>query len=219
MLRQKINGNYLGFMESIVVATGNPHKVKELIPLLKPIARNFHLQTDFFCDEAVEDGDTYLENALKKARHASAKTGLPAIADDSGLSIDALNGEPGIYSARYADKSGNTKPTEQENRQMVLQALQGLPFEQRKAHYYCAVVLVRHPKDPAPIIGMGRWNGEILMEERTRYGVGYDSIFWDRDRFRVAADIPLEIKNQISARAQAARSVVEQWLQDKALRG
>ncbi|BBP47058.1 non-canonical purine NTP pyrophosphatase [Thiosulfatimonas sediminis] len=206
-------------MESIVIATGNPHKVNELLPLLQPLARNFHLQTDFFCDEAVEDGDTYLENALKKARYASAKTGLPAIADDSGLSVDALQGEPGIYSARYADKFGTSKPSESQNRQHLLAALQGLPYAQRKAHYYCAVVLVRHPKDPAPIVGMGRWNGEILMEERTPYGIGYDSFFWDRDRFRVAADIPLEVKNEISARAQAARSVVAQWLQDKALRG
>ncbi|WP_130536509.1 RdgB/HAM1 family non-canonical purine NTP pyrophosphatase [Thiomicrorhabdus indica] len=203
-------------MDSIVVATGNPHKIKELMPLLSPLAKQFHLQTDFFCDEAVEDGETYLENALKKARFASAKTGLPAIADDSGLSIDYLMGEPGIYSARFADKAGNAKPSEAENRQKVLQALQGVPYSHRKAHYYCAIVLVRHPKDPAPIVGYGRWDGEILMEERTTYGIGYDSLFWDRDRFRVAADIPLEVKNKISARAQAANAVVEQWLAEKA---
>ncbi len=203
-------------MDSIVVATGNPHKIKELMPLLSPLANQFHLQTDFFCDEAVEDGETYLENALKKARFASKKTGLPAIADDSGLSIDYLLGEPGIFSARYADKTGNSKPTEAQNRQKVLQALQGVPYSQRKAHYYCAIVLVRHPNDPAPIVGYGRWDGEILMEERTPYGIGYDSLFWDRDRFRVAADIPLEVKNKISARAQAANAVVEQWLAEKA---
>lgn len=203
-------------MDSIVVATGNPHKIKELIPLLSPLAKQFHLQTDFFCDEAVEDGETYLENALKKARFASRKTGLPAIADDSGLSIDYLMGEPGIYSARYADKTGSSKPTNSQNRKKVLQALQGVPYSQRKAHYYCAIVLVRHPNDPAPIVGYGRWDGEILMEERTTYGIGYDSLFWDRDRFRVAADIPLEVKNKISARAQAANAVVEQWLVEKA---
>lgn len=203
-------------MDSMVVATANPHKIKELMPLLSPLARQFHLQTDFFCDEAVEDGETYLENALKKARFASLKTGLPAIADDSGLSIDYLMGEPGIFSARYADKTGDSKPTEAQNRQQVLKALEGVPYSQRKAHYYCAIVLVRHPKDPAPLVGYGRWDGEILMEERTRYGIGYDSIFWDRDRFRVAADIPIEIKNQISARAQAANCVVEQWLAEKA---
>lgn len=202
-------------MDSIVVATGNPHKIKELMPLLSPLAKQFHLQTDFFCDEAIEDGETYLENALKKARFASAKTGLPAIADDSGLSIDYLKGAPGIYSARYAS-SNCVKPTEAENRQKVLQDLEGVPFSQRKAHYYCAIVLVRHPKDPAPIVGYGRWDGEILMEERTRYGIGYDSIFWDRDRFRVAAEISIEVKNQISARAQAANAVVEQWLAEKA---
>lgn len=203
-------------MESIVVATGNPHKIKELMPLLSPLAKRFHLQTDFFCDEAVEDGETYLENALKKARYASAKTGLPAIADDSGLSVDALMGEPGIYSARYADKTGTRKPSEAENRKMLLKALQGLPYSQRKAHYYCAIVLVRHPKDPAPIVGYGRWDGEILMEERTDYGIGYDSIFWDRDRFRTASQIDIQVKNEISARAQAAKSVVQQWLAEKA---
>ena len=203
-------------MERIVVATGNPHKVKELTPLLQPIAQQFHLQTDFFKDEAIEDGLTYLENALKKARHASARTGLPAIADDSGLSIDYLKGEPGIYSARFASKNGNTKPTEAENRRMVLKAMEGVPWAHRKAHYYCAVVLVRFPEDPAPIIGMGRWDGEILMEERTDYGIGYDSIFWDRDRFKTASQIDLEVKNEISARAQAAKSVVAQWLAEKA---
>ena len=203
-------------MESIVVATGNPHKIKELMPLLSPLAKKFHLQTDFFCDEAIEDGETYLENALKKARFASAKTGLPAIADDSGLSIDYLMGEPGIYSARYADKHSGKKPTEAENRQKVLQAMAGVPWAQRKAHYYSAIVLVRHPKDPAPIVGYGRWDGEILMEERTDFGIGYDSIFWDRDRFRAASQIDVEIKNKISARAQAANAVVEQWLAEKA---
>jgi XTP/dITP diphosphohydrolase len=203
-------------MESIVVATGNPHKVRELTPLLSPLAHRFHLQTEFFKDEAVEDGATYLENALKKARHASERTGLPAIADDSGLSVDYLNGEPGIYSARYADKSGSSKPSEQQNRQRLLQALEGVPWAQRKAHYYCAIVLVRFPEDPAPIFGFGRWDGEILMEERTVYGIGYDSLFWDRNRFKVASDIDLETKNKISARAQAARSVVAQWLAEKA---
>jgi len=203
-------------MESIVVATGNPHKVKELTPLLAPLARKFHLQTDFFKDEAIEDGATYLENALKKARHASQRTGLPAIADDSGLSVDYLKGEPGIYSARYAAKCGSVKPTEAENRKMVLKAMEGVDWSQRQAHYYCAIVLVRFPEDPAPIIGFGRWDGEILMEERTDYGIGYDSIFWDRDRFRAASQIDLDVKNEISARAQAAKSVVEQWLAEKA---
>ncbi|MBN2647929.1 MAG: RdgB/HAM1 family non-canonical purine NTP pyrophosphatase [Thiotrichales bacterium] len=203
-------------MESIVVATGNPHKIKELMPLLAPLARRFHLQTDFFCDEAVEDGETYLENALKKARFASAKTGLPAIADDSGLSVDALLGAPGIYSARYADVGKNRKPSEAENRQKLLADLRGLPYAQRKAHYYCAIVLVRHPKDPAPIVGYGRWDGEILMEERTDYGIGYDSLFWDRRYVRSASQIDLELKNIISHRAQAAKAVVAQWLEEKA---
>lgn len=196
-------------MSLIVLATGNPNKVVEIEPLLNAAGYQTKLQTDFFSDEVEEDGLSFVENAIKKARFASAKTGLPAIADDSGLEVDALGGQPGIYSARYAsDHTGMT--TEQQNLQKVLDELGDLPYKDRTARYSCVVVYVDHADDPMPIIGFGHWYGEILKEPRTDHGIGYDPIFWVPKLVKTLSEVPLEVKNQISHRAKAIHQVLEQ---------
>ena len=196
-------------MSLIVLATGNPNKVVEIEPLLNAAGYETKLQTDFFTDEVEEDGLSFVENAIKKARFASAKTGLPAIADDSGLEVDALGGQPGIYSARYAsDHTGMT--TEQQNLQKVLDELGDLPYKDRTARYSCVVVYVDHADDPMPIIGFGHWYGEILKEPRTDHGIGYDPIFWVPKLVKTLSEVPLEVKNQISHRAKAIHQVLEQ---------
>jgi len=195
-------------MHKLVLATGNPHKVVEILPVLKANGIEGVLQTDFFADEVEEDGLSYVENALKKARFASAKTGLPALADDSGLSVDALSGQPGIYSARFAEGYQGQSASDELNNQKLLALLEGLPFEQRKACYICTMVYVEHELDPTPIIATAKWCGEILMEPRTAYGIGYDPLVWMSDHFKVAADIPLEIKNTLGHRGKALQEVL-----------
>jgi XTP/dITP diphosphohydrolase len=200
-------------MTTIVLATGNPHKVTEIEAALAPYDFTIKRQTDFFSEEVEEDGLSFIENAIKKARYASKKTGLPALADDSGLEVDILNGQPGIYSARYAEGYLGQPASDCLNAQKLLDDLKGLPYKDRKACYYCAMVFVRHALDPVPIIGTGQWCGEILMEPRTDYGVGYDPIMWMPDYIKSAAEIPLEIKNKVSHRAQALQSVLNQLQQ------
>ena len=200
-------------MTTIVLATGNPHKVKEIEAALAPYDFTIKRQTDFFSDEIEEDGLSFIENALKKARYASKRTGLPALADDSGLEVDFLKGQPGIYSARYADGYLGQPASDRLNSQKLLDELKGIPFKDRKACYYCAMVFVRHEFDPIPILGTGQWCGEVLMEPRTDYGVGYDPIMWMPDYFKSAAEIPMNIKNQVSHRAQALQSVLNQLQQ------
>lgn len=197
-------------MSEIVLATGNQFKVDEIEPLLTKAGYQCRLQSEFFDDEVEEDGLSFLENALKKARYASLKTGLPALADDSGLEVDALNGEPGIYSARYASHNNGHKTTEEENLNKVLENLGDLPYNHRTARYTCISVYVEHANDPVPLIGVGHWNGEILKERRTPYGVGYDPIFWVPKLVRAGSEISLETKLQISHRTQAVQTILEQ---------
>lgn len=196
-------------MEKVVLATGNPHKVKEILPLLEELRFSVKLQTDFFNEEVEEDGLSFIENAIKKARFASQKTGLPAIADDSGLEVFYLNGEPGIYSARYASDGQSGYTSDSLNNEKLLQRLKGVPYKDRKACYFCAMAYVRSATDATPLISIGKWCGEILTEVRTSYGVGYDPIMWMPDYFKTAADIPLEIKNQVSHRAQALNGLIK----------
>ncbi len=200
-------------MKTIVLATGNPYKVVEIEALLRPYGFDVKRQTDFFSDEVEEDGLSFVENALKKARYASKKTGLPALADDSGIEVDYLEGQPGIYSARYSEGYLGQPASDALNNQKLLEALQGVPFKHRRACYYCAMVFVREEHDPTPIIGTGRWCGEILMEPRTSYGVGYDPIMWIPEYIKAASEIPIEIKNQVSHRAQALKGVLTQLQQ------
>jgi len=199
-------------MNTLVLATGNPHKVVEIQPLLQKMGFEVRLQSEFFSEQVEEDGLSFLENALKKARYASLKTGLPAIADDSGIEVEAINGQPGIYSARYGEGYQGQPASDELNNIKLLSELKGLPFSQRKANYFCAMVYIRYAEDPKPIIGFGRWDGEILTEVKTPYGIGYDPIMWMPQHLKVASDIPLEIKNQISHRAQAFNEVIKELL-------
>ena len=167
------------------------------------------LQTDYFKDEVEEDGLSFLENAIKKARFASAKTGLPALADDSGLEVDALGGEPGIYSARYGcDYTGQTSA--EKNLDKLLEKLGDLSYNLRTARYTCVAVFVENEHDPVPLVGVGHWQGEILKQRRTDYGVGYDPVFWIPKLVRTASEIPLETKLQISHRSHAIKQVINQ---------
>ncbi|WP_428086697.1 RdgB/HAM1 family non-canonical purine NTP pyrophosphatase [Candidatus Thioglobus sp.] len=200
-------------MTTLVLATGNPHKVKELKAMLAPYAYELKLQTEFFTEEVEEDGYSFIENALKKARYASKRTGLPALADDSGLEVDALMGAPGIYSARYSEGYLGQHASESLSNQKLLDELQGLPYGKRQACYYCAMVFVRHECDPTPLVGIGQWRGEILMQPKTQYGVGYDPIMWMPSHLKAASEIPMQVKNQVSHRAQALRGVLAQLLQ------
>lgn len=195
-------------MSPIVIATSNPYKISEIKPILSMAGLITKNQTDLFSGDVVEDGLSFVENALKKARFASEKTGLPAIADDSGLEVEVLQGRPGIFSARYSADEG--KSSERDNLQKLLKEMNLLPYPQRKARYSSAVVFVKHAKDPMPLIGIGHWYGEILMKPRTNQGIGYDDVFWVPELLKTVSELPFQVKNQISHRAKAVQSVVRQ---------
>jgi len=203
-------------MSTIVLATSNQHKVAEMKPALRAHGFDVRLQTEFFSEQVEEDGAGFIENALKKARFASAKTGLPAIADDSGLQVDYLDGAPGIYSARFANLSTGLEQnaSDEDNCKKLLEALQGLSsFKDRQASYFCAMVYVAHADDQTPLVGFGKWQGDILTERRTQHGIGYDPVFWVPSELRVASEVTLERKAQVSHRAQALRAVLNQLKQ------
>ncbi len=183
--------------DRLVIATGNAGKLREIRQLLSPLALEVLPQSDFAVPEAEEPHCTFIENALVKARHASLHTGLPALADDSGICVDALQGAPGVLSARYAGEPRS----DTRNNEKLLAALAGQAH--RHAHYYCVMVLVRHPEDPQPLIAEGIWQGEILNAPRGEGGFGYDPIFLDAKTDKTGAELPLEIKNRISHRGQA----------------
>lgn len=183
----------------IVCATHNPGKVRELSGALAEHGVSLVAQSDLGIPEAVEDGLSFIENALIKARHAARCSGLPALADDSGLEVDALGGRPGIHSARFA----GPKATDAENRAALLRALAGVPEEQRTARFYCVLVFVRHAQDPRPLIADGLWEGRILTSESGEGGFGYDSLFFVPSHQCSAAELPLSEKQQQSHRGQA----------------
>ncbi len=189
-------------LNKLVIATGNQGKLKEIQALLAPLAIDVLPQSDFNIPEADEPYFTFIENALTKARHASLHSGLPALADDSGICVDALHGAPGIYSARFA---GEPK-SDARNNQKLLEALQGV--KNRQAHYYCVMVLVRNPEDPQPLIAQGIWQGQILTSPRGNGGFGYDPLFLDDKTGKTGAELPMDIKNRISHRGHALRDMV-----------
>lgn len=189
-------------LNKIVIATGNQGKLREIQQLLSPLAIEALPQSDFNIPEADEPYFTFVENALTKARHASLHSGRPALADDSGICVDALQGAPGIYSARFA---GEPK-SDARNNQKLLEALEGM--DNRHAHYYCVMVLVRNPEDPQPLIAQGIWQGEILTEPRGEGGFGYDPLFLDAKTGKTGAELPMDIKNRISHRGHALRDMV-----------
>lgn len=191
-------------MQKIVLATNNQGKVNELQTLLADAGFNIVAQKEFNVPDVDETGLTFIENAILKARHTAKLTGLPAIADDSGLVVDALNGAPGIYSARYSGCHGNDKL----NNQKLLSQLHNIPAEKRTAYFYCALVFMRHDNDPTPIICLGKWHGLILNQEQGEGGFGYDPLFYIPELDCTAAQLNKEHKSQISHRGQALKQLI-----------
>ncbi len=190
-------------MKKLVLASNNAKKLKELVALVAPLGIEVIPQGELGVSEAEEPHCTFIENALAKARHAAAATGLPALADDSGLCVAALGGAPGVQSARYA---GEPK-SDARNNEKLLEALAG--HADRRAHFVSLLVLVRHAEDPQPIIAEGEWHGEILPALRGEGGFGYDPLFLDPASGLTAAELPAEIKNQRSHRGQAMQKLLE----------
>ena len=188
----------------VVLASDNPGKLAELTRLLANTGFVCVSQGEFGVGSAEETGSTFVENALLKARHAAASTGLCAIADDSGLAVDHLKGAPGVHSARYS----GVDATDEENREFLLAALAGVPADQRTARFHSVVVYLRHAKDPIPIICHGHWSGTIALKPRGNGGFGYDSLFLADGCSQTAAELTADKKNSLSHRAQALISLV-----------
>ncbi|MBW8311381.1 MAG: RdgB/HAM1 family non-canonical purine NTP pyrophosphatase [Rhizobium sp.] len=192
-------------MQKLVLATSNKGKLAELQPLLADAGYALVTQGELGVADAAEDGRTFVENAILKARHASAATGLPALADDSGLVVDALGGAPGLLSARYAGMHGDSAA----NIAKLLKALHDVPGEARSAHFYCVLVLLRHADDPQPLIAEGSWHGRILGAPRGAGGFGYDPVFLDTVLGVSASELDTATKNRISHRGQALQRLRE----------
>jgi XTP/dITP diphosphohydrolase len=191
-------------MTDIVLASSNPGKVREINQLLAGMDLRVRPQSDFGVADAEETGLTFVENAILKARNAAAHTGLAAIADDSGLEVDALNGAPGIYSARYAGSGAS----DADNLQKLLVELHEVPEARRTARFQCLMVYLRHQSDPTPLICQGTWEGRILFEPRGEHGFGYDPVFYVPTHDCASAELAPEVKNALSHRGQALRKLV-----------
>ncbi|SPD63913.1 dITP/XTP pyrophosphatase [Cupriavidus taiwanensis] len=192
-------------MRRLVLASNNPGKLREFGALLAPLGFDVVTQGELGIPEAEEPFATFVENALTKARHASRLAGLPALADDSGICVQALDGAPGVYSARYAQMAGQAKSDSANNAYLVSQLAGKL---NRHAYYYCVLVFVRHAEDPCPIIAEGVWHGEVVDAPRGAGGFGYDPHFLLPALGKTAAELPPEEKNRVSHRAQALRALV-----------
>ncbi|MEC9041140.1 MAG: RdgB/HAM1 family non-canonical purine NTP pyrophosphatase [Pseudomonadota bacterium] len=190
----------------LVIASNNKGKIAELTDLLAPLGLQPVAQGELGVSEAEEPAVTFVENALIKARHAARATGLPALADDSGLAVDALGGRPGVRSARFA---GN-EATDSDNVEALLAALKDTPEAQRGAQFHCVLVYLRHADDPTPIICHGRWPGRILAEPRGQGGFGYDPVFLVPEHGCSAAELTREQKGRISHRGRALASLLDQ---------
>jgi XTP/dITP diphosphohydrolase len=191
-------------MSKIVLASGTAGKLKELSVPLSELDMDIIPQSDFNVSEAEETGLTFVENALIKARNACLHTSLPAIADDSGIEVDALNGEPGIYSARYSGRG----TTNQQNLEALLNTLKDTPEPKRTARYQCVIVYLRHARDPTPIICQASWEGKILLTPVGKGGFGYDSIFWVKESNCSAAELTSHQKYTVSHRGKAIRQLL-----------
>jgi XTP/dITP diphosphohydrolase len=198
-------------MQKIVLASSNKKKLMELQQMLRLKHVELIPQTEFGVPDAVEDGLSFVENAIIKARHASRLTGLPAIADDSGLEVDALDGAPGIYSARFADLHAAVNCSDDANNALLLEKLQGIPEAQRTARFQCCIVLQRFPSDPMPLVCQGTWEGLIMQQQAGSNGFGYDPLFYVPDHGCASAQLPPEIKNHISHRGQALQQLLARW--------
>jgi len=190
-------------MKKIVIASNNAGKLREIARILEPLDIEALPQGAFGVPECPEPHVTFVENCIAKARHASAHTGLPALADDSGICVDALNGAPGVYSARFA---GEPKSDDKVLPKLI-EALQGQA--NRKAHYYCVMVYVRYPDDPQPLIAEGRWHGEIIDTPRGDGGFGYDPYFLVPEFGKTGAELDMDTKNGLSHRGQALRELAQ----------
>ena len=198
-----MTGHHQG--EKIVLASNNAGKVREINQLLAREQIQVVPQRDFHIPDAVEDGLSFVENAIKKARHAASLSGLPAIADDSGIEVDALNGAPGIYSARFAGADAS----DEDNLQKLLQRLADVPEEKRSARFQCLLVYMRHAEDPTPQICQGTWEGRILFEPRGENGFGYDPVFYVPSHDCSSAELSPEVKNSLSHRGQALQKLLQ----------
>jgi XTP/dITP diphosphohydrolase len=192
-------------MHKLVIATGNPGKLRELEGMLKPLNVELVTQAQLGIREAEEPHCTFVENALAKARNASRASGLPALADDSGLCVAALGGAPGVLSARYAGEPGS----DQRNNEKLLQAMHGIA--DRRAYYYCVLVLVRFPSDPQPIIADGEWRGEIALQASGEGGFGYDPLFRVAQFDKTSAELSREVKKRVSHRAVALKNFLQRF--------
>lgn len=192
----------------LVLASSNPGKLAELRDLLGDTDIELVAQSDLGVEDAEETATTFVENALLKARHAAAITGLPTLADDSGICVDALGGAPGLYSARYSGVHGDA----QANIDKLLAALHGEPAARRTAHFYAVIVMLRHAGDPQPIIAEGVWPGVILEQRRGGGGFGYDPVFFDPQTGQSAAELEASVKNRMSHRGRALAALREKLL-------
>jgi XTP/dITP diphosphohydrolase len=190
-------------MNRLVLASSNKGKLAELQPLMADAGYELVTQGALGLSDAIEDGKTFVENALIKARHACRGSGLPALADDSGIVVDALDGAPGLLSARYAGIHGDVAS----NNRKLLAELQGVPDARRSARFVAVIVLLRHADDPLPLIAQGVWEGRVLTAPRGENGFGYDPLFFDPLLGRGAGELEPEVKNQVSHRAQALRAL------------
>ena len=194
-------------MKELLLASGNQGKVNELKEILSPFGFNVVPQKHYNVEEVPETGTTFVENAIIKARHAAKVTGLPCVADDSGLEVAALNGAPGIYSSRFAGEGA----TDGTNIDKLLSVLEGKPASERKARFVCVIVFMRHADDPCPIICEGYWNGVIATERAGDSGFGYDPVFYQPQLDKCAAQLTPAEKHSISHRGQALKQLVAKF--------
>ena len=195
---------FLNAPSQIVLASNNAGKLREFSQMFEALGITITPQGKLGVEDAIEDGLSFVENAIIKARHACKVTGLPAIADDSGLEIDALNGAPGIYSARFAGTHGNDKA----NNALVLEKLNTTEQAKRTARFQCVLAFMRFEHDPTPLVCQGSWEGFILEQEQGENGFGYDPLFWVPEKNCSSAELPKEIKNSISHRAKALQQLM-----------
>ncbi|WP_318496358.1 XTP/dITP diphosphatase [Photobacterium leiognathi] len=190
-------------MSKLVLATGNQGKVKEMADLLADFGFDVVAQSDYNVSSVAETGTTFIENAIIKARHAAKETGLPAIADDSGLEVDFLKGAPGIYSARFAGEDAS----DADNIDKLLAEMKDVPEDQRTARFHCVLVMMRHENDPTPVVCHGSWEGSILTERHGENGFGYDPVFWVPEDKCASAELAPARKKQLSHRGKALQQL------------
>jgi XTP/dITP diphosphohydrolase len=193
-------------VRTLVLASGNAGKLAELRGLLADFGFDLRAQSEFGVDEVAETGQSFIENAILKARHAARATGLPALADDSGLCVDALNGAPGLFSARYAGPHGDARA----NIDKLLHAMHAVPDDQRSARFVCVLALLRHAEDPLPVIAQGCWEGRILHAPCGSGGFGYDPVFYSPAHGCSAAELPASLKQRDSHRGLALAQLRQQ---------